>query len=265
MKNEALKIDTATPVFTSLDLAKTALLFDVDGTLIDIGPSPFEVEVSEELKYALARLAEATHGAVALVSGRPIRDIDTLFAPLRLPAIGGHGAETRRAEGARVSRIDDLSEALRRRLIDAAVPGSGIEYEDKGYSVALHYRKAPKQAEPLRRHIAAARAAFPEDKTALLLGKAMFEVKRPDVNKGDAVRAFMTEEPFAGRTPVFLGDDVTDESVFDILPTLGGVGFGVGRHFPNVAGIFPSAAAVRSALTILSSDSQEVLGLSAHV
>lgn len=251
-----MKTDTATATFNSLDLTATALLFDVDGTLIDIGPSPFEVEVSEDLKESLARLYDLTNGALALVSGRPIRDLDRLFAPLRLPAVGGHGAETRVAEGARVSRIDDLPESLRRYLVEAALPGSGIEVEDKGYSVALHYRKAPKQAEPLRKHIAAGRIAFPQEKTELLLGKAMFEVKRPGVNKGDAVRALMTEGQFSGRVPVFLGDDVTDESVFDMLPSLGGKGFGVGRHFPQIAGIFPSPADVRRALRILAMSAQ---------
>lgn len=251
-----MKLDTASPLFNDLDPATTAFLFDVDGTLIDIGPSPFEVDVPADLKESLARLYDLTSGALALVSGRPIRDLDMLFAPLRLPAVGGHGAETRVAEGARVERIDDLPEALRRYLIEVAKPGSGIEYEDKGYSVALHYRKAPKQAEPLRRHIAAGRAAFPHEKTELLLGKAMFEVKRPGVNKGAAVRALMTEGQFSGRVPVFLGDDVTDESVFEILPSLGGKGFGVGRHFPQIAGIFPSAEDVRRALHTLAATAQ---------
>jgi len=240
--------DTASAVFTGLDPASVAFLFDVDGTLIDIGPSPFEVVVSNDLKDALARLAALTGGALALVSGRPIRDLDTLFAPLQLPAVGGHGAETRLAPGAAVSRVADLPEALRLHLIGAVSLGAGLDYEDKGYSVALHYRKAPKQAEPLRRHIAAARAAFPGVATELLVGKAMFEVKHPGVNKGDAVRALMVQAPFAGRIPVFLGDDVTDESVFKALPAIGGKGFAVGRHFENVSGIFPSPHAVRRAL-----------------
>lgn len=240
--------DSGIDAFTGLDPRSIALLFDVDGTLIDIGPSPFEVNVSDELRASLARLYELTGGALALVSGRPIRDIDKLFAPLKLPAIGGHGAEMRVADGAAVSRIEDLPAALREQLVAAAIPGSGIEFEDKGYSVALHYRKAPKQAEGLRRHIAAGRAAFPGEKTELLLGKAMFEVKRPGVNKGDAVRALMQEAPFAGRMPVFLGDDVTDESVFKLLPALGGKGFAVGRRFENVSGIFASPHDVRGAL-----------------
>lgn len=245
--------DTASSIFDRLDPTAVALLLDIDGTLIDIGPSPFAVDVSAELKESLTRLHDLSHGALALVTGRPIRDVDLLFAPLRLPAIGGHGAELRLAQGEQVSRVGDLPEALRRSLIEVVRPDSGIEIEDKGYSVALHYRQAPQEAERLRHHIADTRAAFPDVPTELLLGKAMFEVKRPGVSKGDAVRRLMTVAPYAGRVPIFLGDDVTDESVFDILPALGGQGFGVGRYFPDVAGIFPSPAAVRRALRLMAS------------
>lgn len=234
--------------FASLNPESVALLFDVDGTLIDIGPSPFEVHVPDTLIATLGRLFVLTGGALALVSGRPVRDLDRLFAPLMLPAIGGHGAETRLRDGAKVVRTDDLSDDLRRRLIEAAEPGSGVEYEDKGYSVALHYRKAPKHAERLRKHIAAARAEFAAVPTELLLGKAMFEVKRPGIDKGAAVRDLMREPPFAGRTPVFAGDDVTDESVFKILSEIGGKGFAVHRHFDNVSGVFATPADFRAAL-----------------
>src|SRR6185369_10986093 len=113
-----------------------------------------------------------------------------------------------------------------------------IVIEDKGYSMALHYRLAPHCAERLRRHIAACRAAFPGEPTELLLGKAMFEVKLPGINKGDAVRALMTEAAFTGRTPIFIGDDITDEAVFKVMPLLGGRSFSVTRHYPGLAGIF---------------------------
>jgi trehalose 6-phosphate phosphatase len=240
--------DEASQDFASLNPDTVALLLDVDGTLIDIGPSPFEVHVPDTLIATLDRLFVLTGGALALVSGRPIRDLDRLFTPLMLPAIGGHGAETRLRDGATVARTDDLPDDLRRQLIDAAEPGSGVEYEDKGYSVALHYRKAPKHAERLRKQIAAARSAFAAVPTELLLGKAMFEVKRPGINKGAAVRELLREPPFAGRTPVFAGDDVTDESVFRILPEIGGKGFAVHRHFDNVSGIFAAPADFRAAL-----------------
>ena len=237
----------ALDIFAGLDPATIALLLDVDGTLIDIGPSPFEVDVPDDLKVALSRLHDLCGGALALVSGRPIRDLDLLFAPLRLPSVGGHGAELRLADGL-VSRIDDLPGDLRRHLIDAATPGSGIEYEDKGYSVALHYRKAPQHEQRLRAHVIASQAAFPAVETEILLGKAMFEVKRPAINKGDGVRGLMAHQPFAGRVPVFIGDDVTDQAAFAALPALGGRGFAVGDYFQGVSAIFSSPAQVRLAL-----------------
>lgn len=247
---------TTMEIFKSLDPKSIALLLDVDGTLIDIGPSPSEVHVPDELKAALASLLRLTGGALALVSGRPLADIDRLFAPLKLPGVGGHGAEIRVASGTPSPRVPDLPEEMRRRLVDAAPAGSGIDAEDKGYSVALHYRNAPKQAERLRRHIAGVRAKFANENTELLLGKAMFEVKRAGINKGEAVRALMSQPPFAGRMPVFLGDDVTDESVFAVLPELDGKGFGVGRRFSGLAGMFASPAQVRDALRGLARNEQ---------
>ena len=247
----------ALEIFESFDPKSIALLLDVDGTLIDIGPSPFEVDVSDQLKSTLAWLYELTGGALALVSGRPIGDLDALFAPLRLPTIGGHGAEMRLGAGPKTARVDDLPAEMRRHLTSAAMPGSGVEFEDKGYSVALHYRQAPLQEDRLRDHIAASRAAFPTEQTVVLPGKAMFEVKRPDVNKGDGVRELMTHPPFSGRVPVFIGDDVTDEAVFSVLPEMGGKGFSVCRHFSGVAGIFSSPTQVRYALERLADHGQE--------
>jgi trehalose 6-phosphate phosphatase len=239
--------------FAALALASIALLLDVDGTLIDIAPSPFEVHVPDELCRSLERLLERSGGALALVSGRPIRDLDKLFAPLTLPAVGGHGAEMRVRAGEVIPGATPLPEKLRRHLVQTAAPGSGIEVEDKGYSVALHYRKAPQQEAHLRALIAAARAAFPGEAVKVLPGKAMFEVKRPGINKGEAVRALMTHAPFAGRKPVFVGDDVTDESVFALLPGLNGKGYSVGRHFDGLAGIFATPEEVREALRRLAS------------
>lgn len=240
--------DKALAFFAGLDPASIALLLDVDGTLIDIGPSPFEVDVPDTLKATLAQLYDVSGGALALVSGRPIRDLDVLFAPLRLPSVGGHGAEMRMADGTAVLRTDDLPGGLRRHLIGAATPGSGIEYEDKGYSVALHYRKAPQHEERLRAHVTASQAAFPAIDTEVLPGKAMFEVKRPNINKGDGVRGVMARAPFAGRTPVFIGDDLTDAAAFAAIAEFGGHGFSVGCRFDNVAGMFATPEQVRLAL-----------------
>jgi trehalose 6-phosphate phosphatase len=242
--------------FARLDPHTIALLLDVDGTLIDLGPSPFEVHVPDSLRTALDRLLQKTSGALALVSGRPIADIDRLFAPLKLPAIGGPGAEMR-VRGTEVTNTaTPLPQDLRRHLADAATPDSGIVVEDKGYSLALHYRQAPQHEDRLRAHIAAGRAAYPSEATEVLPGKAMLEVKRPHVSKGDGVRELINHPPFAGRMPVFIGDDVTDESVFAVLPDLGGKGFSVGRHFAGLSGIFHSPSGVRQALRRLAAGAE---------
>jgi len=243
----------ATEDFTALDLASTALLLDVDGTLVDIGPSPFEVHVPEALCRSLERLLDLTGGALALVTGRPIRDIDKLFSPLKLPAIGGHGAEMRLHDGEATLSVEPLPEKLRRQLAQAATPGSGVVFEDKGYSFALHYRQTPEEEPRLRELVTQARAAFPGEPLEILPGKAMFEVKRSGISKGSAVRELMKIVPFAGRMPVFIGDDVTDESVFALLPALRGKGYSVGRHFDGLAGIFATPDEVRDALGRLSS------------
>ncbi len=256
MATQSIANDRASTIFVELDAKSIALLLDVDGTLIDIGPSPYAVHVADDLRDSLARLLRATGGALALVSGRPIADLDMLFAPLKLPAVGGHGAEVRPRAGDAARSVPPLSPDLRRHLAEAATPGSGVIVEDKGYSLALHYRQAPQHEDRLRSHIAAGRAAYPGEATEVLPGKAMLEVKRPDVNKGDGVRDLMREPPFAGRMPVFIGDDVTDESVFAILPGMGGIGFSVGRHFAGLAGIFDSPLDVRRALQRLAAKRQ---------
>ena len=237
--------------FTGLDPAATAFLFDVDGTLIDLGPSPFEVEVPDSLRASLSRLLELADGALALVSGRPIRDLDTLFDPLKLPAVGGHGAETRLHTGEAARRIADLPQSLRDYLIAAVAPDPRLSYEDKGYSVALHFRKAPEHERHLVSHVEKGLAIYPEDALEMLPGKAMIEVKRPGVSKGEAVRALMTRPPFAGRRPVFVGDDVTDQSVFAVMPELGGASYSVSRSFDGVPRVFAAPADVRRALAEL--------------
>ena len=206
------------------------------------------MHVSEALCDSLKSLLAATGGALALVSGRPIADLDRLFAPLKLPSIGGHGAEMRVDGGKIQQTAKPLPEGFRQWLAGAAVPGSGILAEDKGYSFALHFRGAPQQEDALRELIAKGCTNFPAEPVEVLSGKAMVEVKRPGISKGVAVRALLTQSPFTGRMPIFIGDDVTDESVFAVLPGLNGKGFSVSRHFTGVTGIFDSPAQVRRAL-----------------
>lgn len=229
------------------DPDRIALLFDVDGTLIELGPTPFEVYVPHELRAALPKLSQMTDGALALVSGRPIKDLDVLFDPLKLSAIGGHGAELRLHKTI-YNIAPVLSDSLRAQLSAAGALRPGIIVEDKGYSVALHYRKVPQYETWLMRHIAGACKAHADEATEVLPGKLMLEVKRPAVNKGESVRHLMKMEPFRGRHPIFIGDDVTDESVFEVMPDLGGLAFSVTRQVEGLAGIFDSPADVRRAL-----------------
>jgi trehalose 6-phosphate phosphatase len=256
MVTQPIANNAATDIFADLDAKSIALLLDVDGTLIDIAPSPNEVHVAEDLRDSLARLTRATGGALALVSGRPIADLDALFAPLKLPAIGGHGAELRLRGGEVLLMAKPLPELMRQWLASASTPGSGVLVEDKGYSLALHYRAAPQDAARLRTFVEQGCVAFPGELVEILSGKAVLEVKRPNVSKGDGVRELMSHPPFAGRMPVFIGDDVTDESVFAVLAELGGKGFSVGRHFADLSGIFDSPIDVRRALHRLASNGQ---------
>ena len=128
------------------DLSQLAILMDVDGTLLDFAPTPREVFVSHALRETLGRLWERTGGAVAFVSGRPVNELDLIFSPLQLPAIGGHGAELRTIPGAAPEspRLPPLDPSVKRKFAAIAEAGPGIILEDKGYSLAL-YRLAPEK------------------------------------------------------------------------------------------------------------------------
>jgi trehalose 6-phosphate phosphatase len=230
-----------------IDLRSSAFLLDVDGTILDIAPSPREVEVPARLKRALTKLSEHTGGAVAFVSGRLIADLDSLFAPLQLPAIGAHGAELR-VNGEHPRRKFDapIDDDLRGQFAAFASKLDGIIFEDKGYSLALHYRRAPQHATVVREAVAAACAPYPVSSLEVLPGKAVVEVKSSAFNKGVGIRQLMTYPPFRGRRPIFIGDDVTDESAFAVLPEFDGLGFSVGHRMPGLAGCFPRPSHVRS-------------------
>jgi len=228
------------------DLRKSALLLDVDGTIVDIAASPDAVRVPASLRDALARLVAATDGAVALVSGRMIANLDHLFAPLRLAAIGGHGAELRLLDSGNAQHpaSPQLDPELKRRLV--ALACDGVFAEDKGVSIALHYRKAPSQEKPLRLAVGELCAKPWPTPVEILSGKAVIEIKPGGFSKGSGVRELMRHAPFAGRRPIFIGDDTTDETVFAIMPELQGTAFSVGRNVAGVAGCFATPARVRA-------------------
>ncbi len=239
-------MEIATTSLTS-DLRKCAILLDIDGTILDIAPVPQEVWVPPTLRHTLGRLQELTEGALALVSGRSLADIDLIFAPLQLAAIGGHGAELRPVPGTEPrKRVGSLSSELKRKLAILAELGPGILVEDKGYSLALHYRRAPDRGPALQAAIAGICAQMAPDAVDVLPGKLVFEVKPAGVSKAAAVRELMNYPPFNDRHPIFIGDDATDEPVFGIIPEFGGLGFSVGRIVPGVDGHFDTPEDVRS-------------------
>jgi trehalose 6-phosphate phosphatase len=229
-----------------IDLHEVAILLDVDGTLLDLAATPREVYVPPTLRETLAVLLDKTDGALALVSGRPLADLDMIFAPLQLPAVGGHGAEIRARAGgpADRGRAAPLSDEVKRLFATVAAASPGILVEDKGYSIALHYRLAPEMEQHVRNAVLQISERLP-DRFELLPGKAVIEIKPAGFDKGTAVRWLMACRPFAGRRPVFVGDDTTDEAAFAVLPEFSGVGISVGRRVPGVAMCFDAPPDVR--------------------
>lgn len=230
-----------------------AYFLDIDGTLADFTDSPGGVRLDEALRAVITGAHRKTGGAVALISGRAIADIDALMNGVRLPAAGQHGTE-RRAAGGRVSHhafpADRLAWAHQR--LTAAVAGRpGLLVEHKGLSLALHYRRAPRLAGYAHRLV---RGLLPRlgGLYCLQKGKRVVEVKPAGKDKGIAVREFMGETPFAGRTPVFVGDDVSDEFGFQAVNRLGGHSVKVGPGPTAARYRLRDVAAVRAWLAVLS-------------
>ncbi|MBO9677110.1 MAG: trehalose-phosphatase [Acidovorax sp.] len=208
--------------------SRHALFLDFDGTVADIAPRPDAVRLAPGIVDALRALQSRLEGALAIVTGRPARDIDALLAPLRLPLACEHGAQYRWSatlpaeDAAPATDLAPLHEALRPLL--AAHPALVLETKRAG--LALHYRQAPQLEALCHAALSAALAQAP----ALVLqqGKCVIEVRPADADKGRALAAFLARAPFAGRQPVFLGDDATDEAGFVVAQACGGVGVKVG-------------------------------------
>jgi trehalose 6-phosphate phosphatase len=239
--------------FDPRDFSRIAILLDIDGTLLDIAPTPREVVVPRGLPQTLARVRDRVGGALALVSGRPIAEIDEFFAPFQFVAVGGHGAEMRPvADGPTLpDRSSPLDPIFRQRLKDIAANHPGVLVEDKGYSIALHYRRVPRQGVSLNHDVKHAYEAWADHSYELLAGKAVLEIKHSDFNKGSGVRQLMTYPPFQGRAPIFVGDDRTDEDAFDVMPEFKGEAMSVGRKLPHVEKHFAAPADVRHWLGLL--------------
>jgi trehalose 6-phosphate phosphatase len=234
-------------------LDEIAILLDIDGTLLELMPTPREVWVPPGLSDTLNRLAQLTSGALAMVSGRSLNDIDLIFAPDIFRAVAGHGAEMRLSVG---NEADDvhappMDKELKRRLAAIAKLSPGILLEDKGYSLALHYRLAPHAEKAIYEAVSLIRADLPTAPIEVLPGKFVCEIKHSGFTKATGVRELMKHEPFRGRRPIFIGDDVTDETVFAIMPDMNGLSFSVGRRAIGVNGHFDTPSDVRAFLARL--------------
>lgn len=211
-----------------------ALFLDVDGTLVEIAETPDGVEPDQRLPGVLAEISRILDGAVALISGRPVETLDIFFAPLRLPSAGLHGLEYRDTAGA--MHRPPTSPSIRAATEAARAFASDhpdVLIEDKGTTVALHYRQNPALEPDV--------TAFAEGQVArfadlrLQIGKMVAELRPNGNDKGTAIRRFMAMAPFQGRTPVFIGDDVTDEAGFAVVNELGGHSIRVGAAITTAA------------------------------
>lgn len=207
---------------------RCAFFFDVDGTLAEIQQRPELVFIPPRSLAALERLS-ARGVPVAVVSGRPIGQLDALLSPLLLPAAGVHGAERRTAAGELQHLVldNEVLNAIQHELAQACAKHPGLSLENKGVAFALHYRLAP-ELEETARALAEDFVSRYGEVLALQPGKCVFELKPRGASKGEVIRTFMKEAPFAGRVPVFVGDDLTDEAGFKVVNELGGITIKVG-------------------------------------
>lgn len=203
-----------------------ALFLDLDGTLIDIAAAPEAVLIPADLGPLLGLISRQLNGAVAIVTGRLLSDLDALLAPLRLPAAGLHGMEWRARGDAEITLAQaETVDAIRGAVAEIARSRPGILLEDKGKALALHYRNAPDQQAWLAAQIDALLTSHPGLKA--MPGKMVLEIKPAAVSKYTAVRQLMRQQPFLGRLPVFVGDDVTDQDGFRAALEAGGLAIAV--------------------------------------
>jgi trehalose 6-phosphate synthase len=224
-----------------------AYFLDIDGTLVEFADHPSRVTLNRAVLQLVDTLHRSSGGALALITGRSINDVDRLFPGSRLPAAGLHGLERRAADGS-LRRHAERTHALdlaRRRLDTVIRSHPALVIEDKGLSLALHCRRAPQLAGLAERVMRSLQKSL-GDRYCLQHGKRVVELAPAGRDKGAAIAAFMREDPFRGRTPFFIGDDVTDEYGFATVNRMGGCAVKVGRGRTVAGWRFPDVRAVRS-------------------
>lgn len=222
-----------------------AYFLDVDGTLLEIAENPNAIRVDQSLLLLLERLHRAS-GAVALISGRAISDLDRRIAN-RLPRAGQHGLERRDAAGRLWLHATppEAKERIRSALTPWLESHPGLLLEDKGLTLALHYRQEP-DLEDAMNELMAKLIAEAGDQLVMQKGKCVVEAKPANFDKGTAIEEFLAEAPFKGRKPVFIGDDLNDEHGFAVINRLGGISIKVGEGDSCAAWRLASVDAVRS-------------------
>ena len=222
-----------------------AIFTDFDGTLVELAETPDAVQVDDTLAGQLQRAIDELDSAFAVLTGREIADIDRFLAPLHLPIAGAHGTQRRRADGF-VETVDPAAvlgaEEIAHAVQSLIVAHPSLLLETKEGAVALHYRQAPELEMAVRIAMEEAVQGVPD--FTLVPGKMVLEARPRAASKGEALRAFMREEPFIGRTPIFIGDDTSDEDAFIAAQDLGGVGIKLGdgetaarMRIPDVASV----------------------------
>lgn len=226
--------------------ADWAFFLDVDGTLVDIADTPSDVRVDTCLLDLIRQLHETTGGAVALISGRSISNLESLLGMPHLPIAGQHGLERRGSD--RRLWIHPTPPIAKHAIRDALAPvltrHPALLLEDKGLTLALHYRQAPHLAAYARR-LMATLIAEQGDELEVQYGKQVVEAKPAGIDKGSAIAEFLAAPPFRGRQSVFIGDDLNDEHGFAVVNRLGGISIKVGTGSSDARFRLPTVAAVR--------------------
>lgn len=230
-----------------------AVFLDFDGTLVNIAERPDLVQVPPTLLTMIQQVHDRLDGALAVITGRPIADLDALLAPLQLPVAGVHGMEHRDESGVlRSTGSTSIPEAVRKRLKGLAAMDAALVLEDKGSCLTLHYRQSPSRETLIRSEMQEIYSELGQD-FMLQDGKMLLELRPTGATKGTAVSEFMARPPFAGRLPIFIGDDITDEDAFRVVNQMQGYSIRVGPTDPDSAAQYalPDVEAVRDWLSLL--------------